>query len=96
VLRYPDDIATSFPFASVSGIALVRALWRGGEMLKMTLTCGRATTSGAGAHGVSLVVSGRPGPCTVAIAFGANERGSVSYTLDVQVPPADPAAAAGR
>lgn len=96
MLRYPDDIATSFPFASPSGIASVRALWRGGEALEMTLGCGRATTSGSGARGLSLVVAGRPGSCTVSIALAGSQRGSVSYTLDVQVPLADPAAAAGR
>ncbi len=33
----------------------------GGETLEMTLGCGPAVTSGAGTHGISLVVAGRPG-----------------------------------
>ncbi|MGP8163251.1 MAG: hypothetical protein ACLQAN_05660 [Acidimicrobiales bacterium] len=93
VLRYPGDIATTFPFASPSGIASVRALWSGGEALEMTLGCGQAVTSGAGTHGISLVVAGHPGSCTVSIAFGPGQHGAVPYTLDVRVPPANPTAA---
>jgi hypothetical protein len=96
VLRYPDDIATSMPFASPSGLASVRASWRGGEALALTLGCGSAVTNGAGTHGVSLVVAGPPGSCAVSIALGPGQRGSVAYTLDVQTPAADTAAGTTR
>ncbi len=92
VLRYPEDVATSFPFNSPSGLAAVRAQWQGGEALEMTLGCGQAVTTGGGTHGISLVVAGRPGPCTISIAFGSGEHETVGYTLDIQVPPADSAA----
>ena len=87
-LRYPDDIETSIPFASASGLAAVRASWRGSEALKITLGCGSVVTSGAGTHGISLVVAGKPGPCTVSLSLGPGQRGTVAYSLRVQVPPA--------
>ena len=95
-LRYPADIATSFPFTSSNGLAAVRATWLGGQALEMTLGCGAAVTSGGGTHGISLVVDGRPGTCTVSIALSPGQRGAVDYTLDVQVPGTGPAASVGR
>jgi hypothetical protein len=92
MLRYPDDIETSIPFTSASGLAAVRASWRGGEALKITLGCGSVVTSGSGTHGLSLVVAGKPGVCTVSISLGPGQRGTVAYTLRVRVPPTAPAA----
>jgi hypothetical protein len=92
MLRYPDDIETSIPFASASGLAAVRASWSGGEALEITLGCGSVVTSGASTHGISLVVAGKPGPCTVSISLGPGQRGTVAYTLQGRVPPTAPAA----
>ncbi len=91
-LQYPDDVATSFPFTSSSGLAAVRATWSGGGALEMSLRCGSVTVSGTGTHGISLVVAGHPSSCTVSIALRPDQRGSVAYTLDVQVPSGDAAA----
>jgi hypothetical protein len=93
-LRYPDDIETSIPFTSASGLATVRASWRGGEALQIALGCGSVVTSGAGTHGLSLVVAGTPGPCTVSVSLGPDQRGTVAYTLWVRVPPTVPAGSA--
>jgi hypothetical protein len=89
VLRDPDDIATTLPFTSPSGLAAVRALWQGGATLEVTLRCGAAATSGTGKHGISLVVAGQPGSCSVSIGLTSDEIGTVDYTLDIQVPSAD-------
>jgi cytoskeletal protein RodZ len=85
-LLYPADIATSFPFTSSDGLAAVRATWLGGQSLEVTLGCGTAVTSGGGTHGISLVVAGRPGPCTVSIALSPGQHGAVDYTLAIRVP----------
>lgn len=92
-LHYPADIATSFPFTSSDGLAAVRATWLGGQSLEVTLGCGTAVTSGGGTHGISLVVAGRPGPCTVSIALSPGQHGAVDYTLAVRVPGTGSAAA---
>lgn len=95
-LRYPADIATSFPFTSSDGLAAVHATWLGGQSLEVTLGCGTAVTSGGGTHGISLVVAGRPGPCTVSIALSPGQHGAVDYTLAVRVPGTGSAASTSR
>jgi len=52
----------------------------------VTLGCGTAVTSGGGTHGISLVVAGRPGPCTASIALSPGQHGAVDYTLAIRVP----------
>jgi hypothetical protein len=80
VLSYPEDIATSIPFSSESGVAAVRVTWRGGGELVASLRCPGAEDSAPGAHGISISIDGSPGTCAVAIALGSGVRARVAYT----------------
>jgi hypothetical protein len=89
-LEYPNDLASTFPFSSPTGIAAVQVSWNGGSELDARLHCQGATTSAPGAHGIALSVSGVPGQCSVTVSLAAGTRATVPFTLDVNAPDAPP------
>ena len=87
-LGYPNDLASTLPFSSSSGIAAVRISWTGGSELDARLHCRGTTTSAPGAHGISLSVSGSPGPCAVTVSLAPGTRTTVPFSLDINAPSA--------
>lgn len=83
VLSYPDDVATSIPFSSASGLAAARVTWSGGEELVAYLRCPGAHESAPGTHGVSISIDGSPGNCVVSVALGPGVRSRVAYAITV-------------
>ncbi len=88
VLSYPEDIATSIPFTSPSGVAAVRVTWHGGSELVAALRCRGAHDSVPGTHGISISIDGSPGACAVAIALASGVRSHVAYAVSVLTPDA--------
>jgi hypothetical protein len=88
-LSYPEDVGTSIPFSSSSGIAAVRVTWSGGDELVASLRCRGAHDSAPGTHGISISIDGAPGACDAAIALGSGVRSRVAYTITVLAPSED-------
>lgn len=82
-LEYPDDIASSIPFASKSGVVAVRVNWSDGNELVASLRCPGAHESAPGTHGISISLDGSPGTCVVSIALGPGVRAHVAYVVTV-------------
>jgi hypothetical protein len=85
-LNYPEDVATSIPFSSSSGIAAVRIAWSGGDELVASLRCRGAHDSAPGTHGISISIDGAPGACAAEIALGPGVRSRVAYAMTVLAP----------
>jgi hypothetical protein len=83
VLRYPNDVATSIPFSSATGVAATRITWSGGEELVASLRCRGAHDSAPGTHGISISIDGAPGACVVEVALGPRIRSKVRYAITV-------------
>lgn len=86
LLRYPNDVATSIPFSSATGVAATRITWSGGEELVASLRCRGAHDSAPGTHGISISIDGSPGTCVVSVALGPGIRSQVAYAITVLTP----------
>ncbi|HLI15774.1 MAG TPA: hypothetical protein VKV23_06960 [Acidimicrobiales bacterium] len=78
-LRYPADVATTYPLAATNGQVLAWVPGGGPRPLALTLRCGLASATRTGRGELAVAVVDASAPCSLTVAFAGSSRLPATY-----------------